>query len=487
MKQTTQHNTPYNANSSTPNGTLKSTTIVALMIAAAGLTSSVASAQFKFDRSKNNEKQVQEVHEIIVDDKQAEPKEVTKSTSTSVIKVSDNDHVYDIELSDGRVISAVVDGEDFDLDRVKFDGELVRFVGDDGEEVLYEISLPPQVFSHLAQQSHQTHKTHGHHFPEVNHEVTAWVSGDGEQHQHQFELKADAQHPKVMLGFYLGEPSAALRKHLSLPKDRGAIMVERVIKGLPAARAGMQEFDVIVSIDGSDEADSALLNKILSKKEAGDELKVYVLRGGKKVKLNVELQAYDAKAMKDVDIEEFIIDPKFPAAPDAPRFDADPARFPDVQNRTFRFEIDRDNMRDGIEDIELEFFRKLDDGEFGDLQSSALEKLKKELKEQLAHLGQNQIHIERIQKNAIEAMRGAERQMLELKNGRLMVRDLAELKKDLAINAPQAADALHEHVGGLEQRLDGLEHRLDEQMERMDRQMDRLADMLERMMDRLAD
>jgi len=462
-----------NANPSAPNQSLKSTTIVALMIAAAGLTSSVASAQFKFDRSKNDEKQAIEIHEIVVHE---EPKEVTKSTSTNVIKVSDNDHVYDIKFSDGRVISAVVDGDNFDLDRVKFDGEFVRFVGDDGEEVLYEISLPPQVFSHHA---HQAHQAHGHHSPDVNHEVTAWVSGDNAHAQHQFEWKSDGLPPKVMLGFYLGEPSAALRKHLSLPKDRGAIMVERVIKGLPAALAGMQDFDVIISIDGSDEADSKMLNKILSSKEAGDQLKVYVLRGGKKVKLNVELKAYDAESMKQV--EGYIIQPDFPAVPVAPRF---PQVQEQSQNKAFRFEIDRERLGKGIGEIEFEFFNKLDDGEFGNLPKPALEKLKRELKIQLDHLGQNQIHVERIQKNALEAMKGAERQMLELREGKLMVRDLAELKHELARGAPEA---LHEHVDGLEHRLEGLEKRLDEQMERMDRQMDRLADMLERLMDRLDD
>lgn len=478
MKQNTQLNTQRNTNPSTPNRTLKSTTIVALMIAAAGLTSSVASAQFKFDRSKNNEKQAQEIHEIVIHEEQAEPKKVTKNSSSTVLKVSDNEHVYDIELSDGRVISAVVDGKDFDLDRVHVKEDLVVFVGEDGKEVLYEIKLHNEYFEH------GKHHENAQRFAKKDHAAAAWITGEPEDADHQIEWKSDGLPPKVMLGFYLGEPSIALRKHLNLDDNRKVIMVERVIKGLPAAIAGMQDFDVIVSLDGSEEADSNILNKILSKKEAGDQLKVYVLRGGKKVKLNVELKAYDAESMKEV--EGFFIEPRFPTAPDAPRFPQNIDQ-KQSQSKAFRFEIDRDRLGEGIGNIEFEFFNKLDDGEFGNLPKPALEKLKRELKLQLEHLGQNQIHIEQIQKNAIEAMKGAERQIVELREGKLMVRDLAELKNDLAINAPRVSNALRDHVGGLEQRLEGLEQRLDEQVTRMDHQMDRLADMLERMMDRLDD
>ena len=70
---------------------------------------------------------------------------------------------------------------------------------------------------------------------------------------------------------------------LILPKDvKEGVMVERVVPNSPAARAGLQELDVIVEMDGEKIQDMIALRKHLyNEKEIGDKMNVKFYREGK--------------------------------------------------------------------------------------------------------------------------------------------------------------------------------------------------------------
>lgn len=106
-----------------------------------------------------------------------------------------------------------------------------------------------------------------------------------------------AMPPKVMVGITMAEPDEALRAHLGIG-DRQVIMLDGVIDGLPAAKAGLKKYDIIVAIDDSDNNVTAEhLHEVLMTKNPGDELKLRVLRGGEKETYRVKLSAYDTKAL----------------------------------------------------------------------------------------------------------------------------------------------------------------------------------------------
>ena len=98
-----------------------------------------------------------------------------------------------------------------------------------------------------------------------------------------------------------------------------------------------------------------------------------------------------------------------------------------------------------------------------------------------------------IRAKAMDAMKEAERQMIELRDGKLVVRSKADLDRHvehLKGRVHETGEKLHQemaapHVQDLNHRLGALEARLDDQMAQMSEQMDRLADMFERLMDRL--
>jgi PDZ domain len=102
--------------------------------------------------------------------------------------------------------------------------------------------------------------------------------------------------PKAMLGLTMGDISESLQEHLSLEAG-SAVSVERVIDGLPADKAGVKKGDVIVSFDGQKPISAAKIHELLQSKDAGDKVKIVVLRKGEEKTLTVELQKYDPKRL----------------------------------------------------------------------------------------------------------------------------------------------------------------------------------------------
>lgn len=102
--------------------------------------------------------------------------------------------------------------------------------------------------------------------------------------------------PKVMIGVHMTEPGEALEKHLHLKPGKSAI-ITGVFQGLPAEVAGIGEHDIIVAIDGSDDADAGTIRKILSSKEPGDTCTVRVIQSGEPREIKIKLQAFDQQKL----------------------------------------------------------------------------------------------------------------------------------------------------------------------------------------------
>ena len=429
---------------------LNKNAMIAMMIAATGLPASMASAQFKIEHSVKSE---------------SAPEAKTEHR-VMIIQSDDDEHTYEVKIVNGEISVAQLDGKDINKNKVKIDGQVVIFIGEDGKTI-HELKLP---------ELHQLHE-----YKENKHNKLVWksaerggvvhsgdhefvidIAGDHEMIQADFVFeKSDFIEPKVMLGINLGEPSSILRKHLRLKDGMHAILVEKVIKGLPAALGGVQDFDVIISIDGSDDASGQLLGKILSEKDAGDSMKLVLIRGGEKVKVRVKLVEYNAEAF---------------GTP--------------IVGKTFRINPAGEN------EFKFELLTKLEEGEFGNLNAEHLTRLKEELHKHLGNANENREIAIEMRGKAMAAMKDAERQILEFRDGKLLVRTMDNLNRS-GIDITGALqglheqfpgmnpEALHEHMGGMEDRLAELEDRLNSQMDQMSVQMDRLANMFERLMDRL--
>ena len=138
-------------------------------------------------------------------------------------------------------------------------------------------------------------------------------TGEGNDGGNMFGVATDdGPAPKVMLGVHMGEPGAALEKHLGLEHGK-TTMITGVFEGLPAEQAGLGEYDIIVAVDGDAPADAATIKKALAEKEAGDTVTFRVIQSGTKREIKVKLQGYDADKMRSATLHGTAESNKWPA------------------------------------------------------------------------------------------------------------------------------------------------------------------------------
>ena len=90
------------------------------------------------------------------------------------------------------------------------------------------------------------------------------------------------------LGVSVQAVDAERADYLGLDQRRGAY-VARVEKGMPAAKAGIQEDDVILAVDGSEVKDSAQLVDRISSKAPGETVNLTIWRDGHELQVSVKL------------------------------------------------------------------------------------------------------------------------------------------------------------------------------------------------------
>ncbi len=85
--------------------------------------------------------------------------------------------------------------------------------------------------------------------------------------------------PKWMIGAGLGTPDESLTHHLKIDASK-ATLVTAAMKDLPAAKAGIEKFDVIVAINGDRNASPENLRRVLREAKDGEKIKLEIRRGG---------------------------------------------------------------------------------------------------------------------------------------------------------------------------------------------------------------
>jgi len=114
-----------------------------------------------------------------------------------------------------------------------------------------------------------------------------------------FSFKADVvveSPPKVMLGITMDPPGEALASQLGIAADASTV-VTWVSDELPAAKAGVKRFDVIIGVDGKSPADMATIRAALREKNPGDTISFDIVRAGQKQTIPVTLAAYEAQRL----------------------------------------------------------------------------------------------------------------------------------------------------------------------------------------------
>jgi len=102
------------------------------------------------------------------------------------------------------------------------------------------------------------------------------------------------------LGIRYIELNKNLANKLNLPVDKGALVTADVQNGIaatlpgsPAEKAGIQAFDIIKSINGTEIDSNNSLTEIIQKQKINDTIKVTVVRNKKEINLSIILFEYD--------------------------------------------------------------------------------------------------------------------------------------------------------------------------------------------------
>jgi serine protease Do len=71
--------------------------------------------------------------------------------------------------------------------------------------------------------------------------------------------------------------------------DTNGVLVQSIVDGSPAAKAGMKAYDVILKYNSKLVKDTDELSKLISQSKVGSNVQLMVMRDGKKITLRVTI------------------------------------------------------------------------------------------------------------------------------------------------------------------------------------------------------
>lgn len=105
---------------------------------------------------------------------------------------------------------------------------------------------------------------------------------------------AEIKAPPVMMGITMSE--AADQNGLG-------VVVDKVMEGLPASKAGLRMGDKILEVNGTEVEDVLAFREFLSERKAGEEITLKVLREGSPRDVKITLEAFNEETLKPLIIE----------------------------------------------------------------------------------------------------------------------------------------------------------------------------------------
>ena len=102
--------------------------------------------------------------------------------------------------------------------------------------------------------------------------------------------------PTVMLGLTMEQPGKALCKHLNINPARTTLLVD-IIPGLPGDKAGLEDHDIVIAVDGSPNASTNDIRNLLKKMKPGDTITFMIQRGSEKKSVTLTTVPWIAEHM----------------------------------------------------------------------------------------------------------------------------------------------------------------------------------------------
>lgn len=199
-----------------------------------------------------------------------------QNQSTIVMSRNDNGDEVTVRIENGEM-TATRNGKAIPADKVRKSDNKIEILGDNGEVVStlnigFAGGMPGDI-------------------------KRVWRTGNGGRVvQGQPLIGTTTSRPKVMIGVNMSTADGKLAEHLGL-KEGGAVL-DSVIDGLPAAKAGLKANDVLVEIEGKKVSDETDIRQTLKGKNPGDTVKVkYIRQGAAAQEATITLEGFDAEKL----------------------------------------------------------------------------------------------------------------------------------------------------------------------------------------------
>lgn len=228
---------------------------------------------------------------------------VTKSSSWTITR-TENGRAVTLEGKDGQ-ISAQIDGQAVPAERIERDGQMLRIKDDQGAVIFEQMVIEPMTVTIMGGGPGARAGARAFSGTLGQPGARAWAlapAAPGPGGSPFYAAGEPVEQPKVMIGVELAEPDASLRGHFGW-KEGEMTLVSGVYQGLPAHDAGLEPYDVIVSIDGKTPAPPDVVRSALRAKNAGQSVKIDVLHKGEKKSVTLTLDAYDRAKMYSAKVD----------------------------------------------------------------------------------------------------------------------------------------------------------------------------------------
>jgi len=208
-------------------------------------------------------------------------------SSIMTISRSNDGQTYTVTIKDGKV-SAEVNGKPVPEDRIERRRDAIIIKDENGKEVTrFDVGRTGRGGRVLRLDN------------------TPWLQLSPRVRENgvlelQPELRAQVQPdnpPPVMLGVTMSDADETLLEHLNY---ESGVTVDRVLEGLPAAKAGVEVGDIIVEFNGQKPVEQEMIRAKLREAKPGEEIALKVIRKGKAHDIKVKLDAYDAEKLGHV-------------------------------------------------------------------------------------------------------------------------------------------------------------------------------------------
>jgi hypothetical protein len=171
------------------------------------------------------------------------------SDAVELMRTDSSGNSVRVKVQNDDVVLVEVNGEAVPLDRARLSARAIEVLDADGK-VLQRFDRPRTGGSAQGSAQGGARRVERGGQTSVTRDIEIMRSGPAEVRI------ASAEAPKSMIGIGLGEIDPALAHHLELDPAT-ATLITNVIEELPAHLAGIERFDVIVAIDGSESAPRA--------------------------------------------------------------------------------------------------------------------------------------------------------------------------------------------------------------------------------------